>query len=263
MLARYVARAGLRTFALWNAAAALPVGVVVALLSQGFAPPANERLEALRTQQRSSPELDRPGAGRLQPRELADEGRVLVDAFTAERLGPGAFRIVRAEQGEGRVDGDGAQVLVLPRGERTELRTGERALRRTRFETLQRRITRDPVRVLERMGAVPTRVLPARADPAAAAELQWRLGLPVAAPLLGLLGLAAAQRGRGPQLLPAAVMLVAYLAGPVRLREPIADGTLPVVPGLWPLHGVALVVALLWLPGPRRGPARADARQDR
>lgn len=256
--------------------AAALVATAVAALSLIIAPAGNQALEALRIEQRSRPELDRLGAGRFQPLEsgsrvtyvegLSDDGLTLENVFIAETGAAGEFVLLRARRGRQHIDeAAGLRYLQLEDGERIEGTPGVARLRRTRFATLTQRIVWSPIRVVGRLDRVSTPTLLGRDDAEAAAELQWRLSLPLTVPVLGLLAVAgsagAATRGGTVRLVPSIAALVGYVAALMVLREQIGEGAWPVVPGMAPVHLVFLAIGLAWTFGwrPAGGRRRSDA----
>lgn len=244
--------------------AAILVGAAVSALSLWLAPAGNQALEALRIEQRSRPELDRLGAGRFQPLEsgrrvtyvegLADDGRTLENVFIAETGARGDFVLLRARSGRQHIDeAEGLRYLQLEDGVRVHGTPGQARLRRTRFDTLTQRIVWTPIHVVGRLDRVPTAELLARDDVEAAAELQWRLSLPLTVPILGLLALAgstgAATRGGTVRLVPSIAALVGYVAMLMVLREQIGEGAWPTLPGMLPVHVLFLVIGWIWLFG--------------
>ena len=99
------------------------------------------------------------------------------------------------------------------------------------------------------------------------AEVQWRAAMPVSAFLLALLALPLSRvdprHGRYANVLPAVVLYVLYRQFLGTAKNWVADGDMPVWPGLWGVHLACLLVALClmapWRPanwtslGRRRG----------
>jgi lipopolysaccharide export system permease protein len=85
-------------------------------------------------------------------------------------------------------------------------------------------------------------------DPEAAAELQWRSAMPVSTVLLCLLavplGRIEPRQGRAARVLLAALLYVIYRALLGTVKSWVANGHLPVTPGLWAVHGACLLVAV-------------------
>ena len=90
--------------------------------------------------------------------------------------------------------------------------------------------------------------LAATDDPEAVAELQWRSAMPISAVILCLLavplGRSDPRQGRAARVFLATLLYVAYRTVLSTARSWVADGVLPPAPGLWLVHGAALLVAL-------------------
>lgn len=88
-------------------------------------------------------------------------------------------------------------------------------------------------------------------EPADIAELQWRLAMPVAVILLSLIAIPLAKvqprQGRYAKFLPAVLIYMIYYNLMIIVRRSIANGKLPDTPGLWALHALLLVCAIILL----------------
>lgn len=96
------------------------------------------------------------------------------------------------------------------------------------------------------------------------AALQWRFSLAVLVPIVALIAVALSKTdhrsGRYVKMFPAFLLYMVYLVALNSGREALVSGDLPLMPGLWLIHGVFLVLGLLLLLGPdwlRRVRARA------
>ena len=93
-------------------------------------------------------------------------------------------------------------------------------------------------------------------DPADAAELQWRVSIPLAALLLALLAVplshTSPREGRFGKIGIAILIYIPYANLLVLARKWIAAGTMPAWIGLWPVH-VLVALLTLWLLGRRVG----------
>jgi lipopolysaccharide export system permease protein len=83
------------------------------------------------------------------------------------------------------------------------------------------------------------------------AEMQWRLSPAIAAIVLGLLAIplshSAPREGRGGRALLGILAYTVYANVLYMSRGWTAGGDLPPALGMWWVHGLVLVVALLWL----------------
>ncbi len=89
------------------------------------------------------------------------------------------------------------------------------------------------------------------ADPNAAAELQWRLSIPLSALLLALLALplssVSPRQGRYSQVFPAILIYVIYVNLLFVARNWVEQKTVPVSVGIWWVHGVFLLLVGIFI----------------
>lgn len=143
----------------------------------------------------------------------------------------------------------GFRFLTLFDGVQYDLQPGGVPRAITRYERLTLRVPLPPIEPdlgLEK--TVSVAALVASDEAAARAELQWRGAMPVATVLLALLAIPLSRsdpsRGRTLKLLLALLLYLTYRTLLGTARNWVADGVLPVFPGLWLVHGGCLVVAL-------------------
>jgi lipopolysaccharide export system permease protein len=107
------------------------------------------------------------------------------------------------------------------------------------------------VRREEGLEARPSSELLYSADPAEAAELQWRLSSAIAAVVLGLLAIplshSAPREGRGGRALLGILAYVVYVNILYMSRNWIAEGAVPPALGTWWVHLLVLVTAVIWM----------------
>ncbi len=88
-----------------------------------------------------------------------------------------------------------------------------------------------------------------RSDPRASSVLQWRLGMPISVMIFGLLAFplskANARQGKFAKLVPAILLYIAYADLMFLGKAWIDKGTISPMLGLWWIHGVFLLIALL------------------
>jgi lipopolysaccharide export system permease protein len=89
------------------------------------------------------------------------------------------------------------------------------------------------------------------ADPRDAAEVQWRLSPAIAAIVLGLLAIplshSAPREGRGGRAVLGIFAYTVYANVLYMCRNWLSDGVIPAALGMWWVHLLMLVVALVWL----------------
>lgn len=85
------------------------------------------------------------------------------------------------------------------------------------------------------------------------ATLQWRISLAILVPIIALIAQALSRtthrRGRYVKMLPAFLIYIIYLVVLNAAREAIVDEKLPLILGMWWIHGVFLWLALMLLYG--------------
>lgn len=145
----------------------------------------------------------------------------------------------------------GERYLVLVDGSRYEGLPGSAQFRILHFAKhgLLLRVPPPPT-TTTRLNTVPTSQLWGATDPRRAAELQWRLSVPLAAVLLGLLAVAIGRvkprKGTYGKLFAAVVVYVFYYNLLAIARTWVDKGYVPPSIGIWWVHGsLLLVVALL------------------
>ena len=88
-------------------------------------------------------------------------------------------------------------------------------------------------------------------DPAEAAEMQWRLSPAIATLVLGLLAIplshSSPREGRGGRAVLGLLLYATYANVLNICRGWLAAGDLPAALGMWWVHALVLVVALIWL----------------
>lgn len=248
----------------WLASAVLAVAAGVGCLALVVTPTATRAASELLSEQQSTlllPSIP-PGvftsfdSGRrvTYAEDVDPEGNRLLGVFMSDHLGPD-FATIWAETGSQYVDAEtGSRFLLLERGARYEGRAGDAAFDVVEFERLGRRVepsTGDgsPAQA----AALPLSGLDP-ANLAHAAELQWRLSLP----LLTVVGAFAAfglarvgqRAGRFARIVPGTVLFAAYFLSCAAVRGAVADGTLPAAVGVWPVHAAMVLLALYCI---RRG----------
>jgi lipopolysaccharide export system permease protein len=135
---------------------------------------------------------------------------------------------------------DGFQYDLNPAGENHVITQFERLAMQVPLAPSEREL--GPEKILSLGALIATR------DPEAAAELQWRIAMPISAVLLGLLaiplGRTNPRQGRAARVFLAALLYVGYRALLGTAKSWVAHGVLPPAPGLWLVHGVCLLIAL-------------------
>lgn len=243
---------------LWVLAATAPVVALVGWLSLAVTPAARAAYADVSLDQLSAVEFDAIKAGVFHSfsggkrvtyaAEVDADAGVLRDVFMSERQGT-KHVTVWADNGEIRRDPNtGERMLVLHDGARHEGEPGGHAYTSMRFARMDQRVEPEEfVRPTVDERALPTNALEITGA-RGAAELHWRIALPILTLLTALAALGVARvrprSGRFAPVLPGVVLFIGYYLALVLLKNAIAGGLVPAALGLWPVHVAA--AALAW-----------------
>jgi lipopolysaccharide export system permease protein len=188
----------------------------------------------------------------LYVESVEKDGRTLRHVFIQQRDGD-REQIWAAEKGYYWLDREsGSRYLTLENGQITE--GGEAALD---FGIM--RFARNDLRLPELENRIKPAALEARGtaeiildrSPESVAEMQWRVSPAIAAVVLGLLAIplahSAPREGRGGRALLGILAYTIYANVLYMCRNWVAKGEISAFPGLWWVHLLVLIVALLWL----------------
>ena len=240
--------------------AALPIVMLLSMLSLVVVPATKSALTALLAEQRGDLAL-----AQLMPRRFqsiggsgrvvwaagvdADTGR-LSDVFLLEAAAPGSRRLITARHGELRIDHvRGVSYLELGHGQRYLLGSTPMPVRAIQFDRYVQRLDAAALGSPPSIEAQATRVLWDSADGAARAELHWRAIVPLLLPVLTLLAWALAGRPPGPvtwqRLLLGIGAMLLLLLGLVGTRSAVEAEHVPVIVLWLPLVGAGLLAGAL------------------
>ena len=244
------------------------LAVVVAALSCLASPRLASLEDALTVRARGEAQVTGLLAGSFN--EFGDGGIVYVESIDEDRrtmrnvfvrvARPDRDEVVTAERAYQAAQGPGNErFMVLEDGYRYAGNPGRADFVTTRFERHAVRLDA-VVRLSERnsLDGVLTSDLWRSSNSGHAAELQWRLSLPLSAALLALLAVplsrTSRRQGRYAKLLLAVVLYFMYSNGLGIARNLVERGELSAWIGLWPVHLAMLVVtvAMLGRQGGRR-----------
>lgn len=188
----------------------------------------------------------------LYVESVEKDGRTLRHVFIQQRDGE-REQIWAAEKGYYWLDREsGSRYLTLENGQITE--GGAAALD---FGIM--RFARNDLRLPEPENRIKPAALEARStaeifsdrSPESVAEMQWRVSPAIAAVVLGLLAIplahSAPREGRGGRALLGILAYTIYANVLYMCRNWVAKGEISAFPGLWWVHLLVLIVALLWL----------------
>jgi lipopolysaccharide export system permease protein len=240
----------------WIAVPALLVCVLVGFLAIDLTPRSNQRLGDFFLEQRARQDFQNvnPGVFNANSREtrvlyaetVSENREQLGTVFIWERLPDGREATTWAATGRQSLDvATGSQFLMLDRGRRYEGIPGTANYRVVEFTTLGQRIT-TAAGGSNRVGitGVPTGELPATGE--GAAELHWRLALPVFTLVCALLAVAMARvrprASRFSRVVPGLVVLLGYYLAMMGNHHALETRLVPADIGMWAVHAAMLLV---------------------
>ncbi len=189
--------------------------------------------------------------------KLSSDHQRLEHIFVAQPVAhakPGVpnWNIVVADNGHQMIDPvTGDKFVVLNNGYRYSGEPGQADFEVTRYKTYGVRIQSNAVPADKRVETLPTSVLwqQRHQTPSMEAELQWRFSLPLTVLILALLAPPLCKvdprQGRYAQLLPAFLLYILYLNLLFIGKAWVKSGKIPANIGLWPVHLVMFVIALV------------------
>ena len=241
------------------------IAVLVAWLSLSLAPQGVTQVAQIINQQDALTEFDTLVPGRFQnlrdgsrvtyTEQLSDDRAHLAGVFISEkRLSQDKSKdrgisVLVAEKGRQEVQADGNRYLILENGYRYDGNPGQADYRAIKYDTYGVLLPKPEVseEVTERE-AIPTSELLGSTALRERAELQWRLSLPLLVFIVTLMAVPLSRvnprQGRFLKLLPAILLYMAYLTILIAARGALEKGKLPIGLGLWPVHGLFLLIGL-------------------
>ncbi len=144
---------------------------------------------------------------------------------------------------------DGRAYVELGSGHRYEGVPGELDYMTIEFDTYGRLLEKKPVKEgMYMYRSMPTSMLWGSPNTSFNGELQWRLSIPLSAPILTLLAVPLSQvpprKGRFHRLLPAIVIFILYFNLLTMCKRWIGRGSLDPHIGVWWVHGIVLAMAI-------------------
>lgn len=261
---------GERTILLYTVFPAVCLALVVGLLSLYVAPFCNDRTEQILSEQKSRSEFETLTPGRFHSgpdivvyaRTLsADKTRmenlfIYQQAHKSDKAKETQW-VVTAQSGVRRVDETtGEHYLELYKGLRYEGNPGQADYRRMEFDVYRQRLeqTADPI-LIRKHKALPTAALWQSENAQEQAELQWRLSMPILVLIVAVMAIPLSKvnprQGRFLKLIPSILLYLFYVMLLILSQKWLASGKITVFLGLWWVHGLFLMLALvlmLWGP---------------
>ena len=237
---------------------AIPVVIVVSLLSFLVMPWATQKVEDYRVQLKSRDELasitpgvfkESNGGDRIYFVESFDElGKVVKNIFVQSTQHQKNGVIVASAGSRDKAE-NGDNFIVLQKGRRYEGKPDSAEVSTTEFERYAIRIeTKEVAREPNSTNATPTEALLNSASPADAAELQWRLAIPISALILVLLAVPLSfvdpRAGRSLNLMFALLIYIIYNNILSIFQAWVTQGRLSTMVGLWPVHAFFILLAV-------------------
>ena len=157
--------------------------------------------------------------------------------------------LVYAKSGKVIEEEKGAQRLVLEEGIRYQYDKENEQFRRVSFGKYFIEILEQKVEHKRRkLSAVPTKTLFSEDIPEYQAEIQWRLGFPIACLILTLvavlLSVVNPRQGKFAKMLPAILLFLGYYLLLIAMRSAVENGSVPGAVGFWSIHLIALIFGI-------------------
>jgi lipopolysaccharide export system permease protein len=238
-----------------------PIFVIIAALSMIILPWSHGRIEDLRDRFEKRGDLERVEPGRFQESAQGDRVFFIENNSPSQHSANNVFIATQANGVEtvtsatkGSIEFvDDEKYLVLENGQRMERSVKKNEITISHFEKYRVRIEGNSLsaRTYAPLQSISSLELIKNPQPAQLSELSWRLGLPVAAFNLLVLGLASAnsnpRSGRTTQIIFSFLLFVVYFNLLVLGRSWIHSGQISFTAYFIRLHGGVGLLAGLWL----------------
>ncbi|NLY12028.1 MAG: LPS export ABC transporter permease LptF [Gammaproteobacteria bacterium] len=164
--------------------------------------------------------------------------------------------VLVAKTGRQEIYEDGSRYLILHDGYRYDGTPGDADYRVIHYDTYGVLLPKPSVEVnVGERETMRTQELLGSTEPKIQSELQWRLSMPILVLVVTLIAVPLSRvnprQGRFLKLLPAILLYMAYLALLIGARSALDKGRISPAVGLWPVHGVFLLIGLFlvyWQP---------------
>lgn len=188
--------------------------------------------------------------------EGLSQGRERLDGVFISETRKGSkgdsLAVLVAESGKQILHEDGSRYLVLQNGYRYDGRPGEADYRIIQYDTYAVLLPKPSIGLAGTdRESLSTLELMQSTDRRLQTELQWRMAIPILAFVVTLLAVPLSRvnprQGRFLKLLPAILLYMTYLALLIASRDALDKGRMPQALGMWPVHGLFLVIGVLLL----------------
>ncbi len=157
--------------------------------------------------------------------------------------------LLAAPSGHQQILEDGSRYLILENGYRYDGNPGEADYRMIKYDTYAVLLPKPSVALASSdRESMRTSELMASTQQKMRTELHWRLSIPVLTFIVTLLAVPLSRvnprQGRFLKLLPAIFLYMAYLGLLIATRDALDKGRIPPALGMWPVHGLFLLIGL-------------------
>ncbi len=176
-------------------------------------------------------------------------------AKRVERDGKSAWDVVTAQNGQSKKDeGTGEEYLILSDGNHYQGQPGQADYQISTFRQYEARLPHQSMVFKNDIRTIPFhQLLPwNNADPVKAAEIQWRISIPLMVFCLTIVGVPMSRvnprAGKYAKLLPGVMLAFIYANFMFITRNWVAANKIPIWLGMWWLHAlvIAIGLGLLW-----------------
>lgn len=186
--------------------------------------------------------------------ELSEDKLSLQEVFIAEQPSSSPsededWTVLTAQKGKIIANDDGQIYVELSDGRRYEGTPGLQDYMMVNFDKYGKLIERKvPKEGLYMYRSMPTQMLMGSSNTSFHAELQWRLAIPLSAPILTLVAMPLSRvpprKGRFHRFLPGIILFILYYNLLTMCKRWIGQGTLDPSLGMWWVHGIMLLIGL-------------------
>ncbi|MFT2110860.1 LPS export ABC transporter permease LptF [Marinomonas sp. 2405UD68-3] len=187
-----------------------------------------------------------PNEGWMNDVFISDSVRVENQDVPVQTLASYVEQVTINSEGE-----EGANYLVFKNGTRYEGTPGKNNYKITTFDTYAVRLEEPEKEEITDLVTRTTSSIWNSENLEEYVEMQWRLAIVLMIPILAIIGTALShvnpRQGRFFKLLPAIILVIIYLGILIWARTALNKGEIPKEFGLWWVHSIFLIIAILLL----------------